>query len=121
MVAGAGAGAGARAERQLQRDVIVSNSGSLSGNLVGSVSDGVSWNVGGHFNSSNIGSQIVSGSGIRSWIAVAEQQRDRSGVGSCRLCRSVDRSVGGRSAEASAEAVAVSAVGRSIGHLVRCR
>ena len=57
-------------------------------------------------------------------IAAAEQQRDGSGVGGVSLCRSVDGSFGGRSAEGSAEAVAVSAavlVGRSIGHLVRCR
>ena len=57
-------------------------------------------------------------------IAAAEQQRDGSGVSGGSLCRSVNRSVGGRSAEASAEAVAVSAavlVGRYIGHLVRCR
>ena len=57
-------------------------------------------------------------------IAAAEQQRDGSGVGGGSLCRSVDRCVGGRSAEASPEAVAVSVavlVGRSIGHLVRCR
>ena len=53
-------------------------------------------------------------------IAAAEQC-DGSGVGGGSLCRIVDGSVGGRSTEALAEAVAVSAavlVGRSIGHLV---
>ena len=61
--------------------------------MVGGVSGSVSCNVGGRFNISNIGSQIGSGSGIRSWIAASEQQRDGSGVGSGRLCKSVDESV----------------------------
>ena len=94
MAEGAGAGAGARAERQLQRDVSVSDIGSLSGSVVGGVSGSVIGNVGGLFSSSNIGSRIGSGSVIRIWIAAAEQQRDGNGVGGGSLCRSVDESVG---------------------------
>ena len=95
MAAGAGAGAGARAERQLQRDVNVNDIGSLSGSYIGGVSGSVSRNVGGRYSSSTIGSRIGSGSDIRSWIAAAEQQCDRSGVGGGSLCRSVDESVVG--------------------------
>ena len=86
---------GDRAEGQLQSDVSVSDSGSFSGSVVSGVSGSMSWDVGNLFNSSNIGSRICSGSGIRSWIAAAEQQRDGSGVGGGSLCRSVEKSVVG--------------------------
>ena len=67
MAAGAGSEAEARAERQLQRDVSVSDSGSLTGSVGGGVSGSVSRNVDGCFSSSNLGSRIGSGSGVRSW------------------------------------------------------
>ena len=44
MAAGAGSGVGARAERQLQRDVSVSDSGNVSGSVGGGVSGSVSEN-----------------------------------------------------------------------------
>ena len=67
MAAGAGSEVGARAERQLQLDVSVSDSGSLTGSMGGGVSGSMSRNVGGCFSSSNFGSRIDSGSVVRSW------------------------------------------------------
>ena len=52
-------------------------------------------------------------------IAAAEQQCDRSGIGGSSLCRSVDGSIGGASAEAVAVSTAV-LVDWYIGHLVQC-
>ena len=123
MAARAGSGAGARAEQQLQRDFSVSYSGSLSGSVGGGVSGSVRGNVGGCFSSSNLGSQIDSGSGIMSWARRRSSSVTEAVLVAAAYSGAPTRA-SGASVEASAEAVAVSAavlVGGSIGHLMPCR
>ena len=123
MSAGAGLGMGARAERQLQCDVSVRDSGSLSDSVVGSVSGSVSGNVGGRFSSSNLGNRIGSGSGIRIWARQRSSSVTEAVSVAADYAGASTRALGA-SAEASEEAVAVSAVvlvGLSIGHMMPCR
>ena len=83
----------------------------------------MSENVGGRFSSSNLGSRIGSGSGIRSW-AWRRSSSVMKAVSVAAAYSGASTRASGASAEALAEAVAVSAgvlVGRSIGHLMPCR
>ena len=91
--------------------------------MVGGVGGSLSGNVGGRFSSSNLGSRIVSVSGIRSWA----RRRSSSVTETVSVAADyvgASTRASGASAEASVEAIAVSAavlVGRSIGHLMPCR
>ena len=87
------------------------------------MSGSVSGNVGGCFSSSNLGSRVGSGSGIRSWARRRSSSVTEAVSVAAAYLGALMRA-SGVSVVGSAEAVAVSAavlVGRSIGHLMPCR